>query len=152
MKPRRGVSEILATMMVLMIVSSLGVMLYNISLSNLSNQQSNLSSSVETQKGMAQERFEIIDVIRRNDTHVIVYYVNYGSANVNISSVYLECIGRGSNPESLILPMPTPTVKLILDKVSSIELPVIRTITDTYDVTFKIVSQRGVSSELQIGP
>ncbi len=98
MKPRRGVSEILATMMVLMIVSSLGVMLYNISLSNLSNQQSNLSSSVETQKGMAQERFEIIDVIRRNDTHVIVYYVNYGSVNVIISSVYLECIGRGSNP------------------------------------------------------
>ena len=150
MKPRRGVSEILATMMVLMIVSSLGVMLYNISLSNLSNQQSNLSSSIETQKGMAQERFEIIDVIRRNDTHVIVYYVNY--TKVDISSVYLECKGRGSNPESLILPMPTPTVKVILDKVSSIELPVIRNITDTYDVTFKIVSQRGVSSELQISP
>jgi hypothetical protein len=152
MKPRKGVSEILATMIVLMIVSSLGVMLYNISLSNLSSQQSNLSSSIEIQKSMAQERFEIIDVKRRDDSNVIVYFINYGSMNVNINSVYLECKGRGSNLESFIIPMPTPTQNIVLDKISSITLPVIRDITDTYYVTFRIVSQRGVLSELQIDP
>jgi hypothetical protein len=157
MKHRRGVSEILATMIVLMIVSSLGVMLYNISTSTLSSQQDNLLSQVETQKETTLEKFQIISITVNEGTHtIIIYYLDYGSVSPVFSSVYLSGIGKtpGVNPK-IEPPWPVnDNVPVMIDSkpsnIHQLTVTIIdNTFLDNYYVTYKIVSQRGNSSEFQ---
>jgi hypothetical protein len=155
MKPRRGVSEILATMIVLMIVSSLGVMLYNISTSNLSSQQSNLLSQVETQKETVTEKFDIISITRKNSTAILIYYLDYGTIPSVISSVYLECTGKtpSVSPSPQLLTREFNNTQVVVNNQPSnihcLTLSVDQVLTDNYYVTYKIVSQRGNFIESQ---
>jgi hypothetical protein len=90
MKPRRGLSEIVASMVVLIIVSVLGVMLYNLSLSNINNQENNLLSQVQQNEVVAQAKFEVVAVNKSDNNEVKVYLYNYGQVDVKISDIYLD--------------------------------------------------------------
>lgn len=154
MKARRGVSEILATMIVLMIVSSLGVMLYNISTSNLNSQQSNLISQVNNQEETVKEKFDIISITRMDPNTVLIYYTNYGDVSPVISAVYFECSGRTPGQSTQLLTQVNPPTRSVkIDNQSSniyyltVSLP--DSITNSYYVTYKLVSQRGNSIESQ---
>ena len=81
MKPRRGLSEIVASMVVLIIVSVLGVMLYNLSLSNINNQENNLLSQVQQNEVVAQAKFEVVAVNKSDNNEVKVYLYNYGQVD-----------------------------------------------------------------------
>jgi flagellin-like protein len=90
MRSRRGVSEIIASLLLLVIVSIAGAMLYTVSLQNISTQQDNLQLDTKIQKTRAMERFEILAVRITNDDHIIITYINYGEVNIDIVSVYLN--------------------------------------------------------------
>lgn len=89
MRTRRAVSEIIASMVVLIIVSSLGVMLYNISLSTFTSQQNDLLLDVALEEKIAQERFSIMGATRTVDNKMVITYINYGNIDVRITDVYL---------------------------------------------------------------
>ena len=93
MKPHRGLSEIVASMVVLIIVSVLGVMLYNISLQGMNSQQNSMLSDVGVSEKVAQEKFEIVDVKRVNPSHVKITFYNYGPIEINVTDVYLNIGG-----------------------------------------------------------
>ena len=139
MKPRRGLSEIIASMTVLAIVSVLGVMLYNLSLESFNGQQNNLANDVNTAIEIAQERFEIVSITKTSDTTVKIYLLNYGNVDIKISDIYLE------SPSGTIHPTFTHSND---GKLPKSEMTYI-TITYQAGVTrYKVVSEKGVSCEL----
>jgi archaellum component FlaF (FlaF/FlaG flagellin family) len=139
MKPRRGVSEIVASMVVLVIVSVLGVMLYNISMQGLNGQQNNLLSDVGLQEEIAQERFEIVAVTKVNESQWNITFYNYGQVDIKITDVYVES-GNTVNHQNLLSPIPCAPAHL-----NSL------IITGDEDVTaFRITSEKGVSIEYHV--
>jgi len=93
MKPRRGLSEIIASLTVLIIVSVLGVMLYSISTGAMSEQQNNLLSKLSFEEEKARERFEIVGVEYTDDRSITLWVLNYSNDNtlkVTISSIYVN--------------------------------------------------------------
>ena len=139
MKPRRGLSEIIASMTVLAIVSVLGVMLYNLSLESFNSQQNNLTNDVNTSIEIAQQRFEIVSVIPTSDRTVKIYLLNYGNIDIKISDVYLV------SPSGIIHRPLTLSIDLFKSTMTYI------TISD-FDVSsitlYKVMSEKGVSCEL----
>jgi hypothetical protein len=95
MKSRKALSEIIASMVILIIVSTLGVILYNLSLSTMNTQQENMLLDLGREEGIARERFEIIGVTRVRDTillldNMAITYINYGEVDVRITDVYID--------------------------------------------------------------
>ena len=92
MRHRTGVSEIFASMIILVIVSSLGVILYNLALSTMSSQQNFLQSETDTQKSIAMERYEIIGATRSltDSSKMNVTIYNYGQNDVKITDIYIN--------------------------------------------------------------
>ena len=93
MKARKGVSEIISSLIVLMIVSVMGVMLYKITLDSLSTQQSDLLFEVNREINTAMERFEIVSITRtriNNQDHMNVTYINYCDVEIKITDIYID--------------------------------------------------------------
>ena len=88
---RRAVSEIVGSLIVLLIVSTLGTYLYNHALTIISYEQTNLQQQMSITGNKAQERLKIIatwwspafDVI-----NITVY--NYGNEATKVSDVYIN--------------------------------------------------------------
>lgn len=137
MKTRRAVSEIIASMIVLVIVSVLGVMLYNIAIGGMFSQQNNLLSDIGLKEEMVQERFEIVGVSRHNETTINVYIYNYGSVDVKITNIYLES-------PNLLRQLPSFNLQLSPGDMTYLTVDCSR---GSGVTTYIIVSQVGVSNE-----
>lgn len=146
MKSRRGVSEIVASMIVLVIVSVLGVMLYNISAGTISGWQNDLFYELKFEGEKAQERFEIVGVEKvgvqtEGDQAVRLYLLNfskYSGIEVTVGDVYVDNL-RVLDKTSAILR---------LEKNSVVELTVslpegFLVLNKNYNIL--VVSERGVS-------
>jgi len=93
MKPRRGVSEIVASLTVLIIVSVLGIMLYNLSTGAMTNQQKDLLNQLRFEEQKAMERFEIVGVEYSDSTSIKLWMLNYSNdehLEITISNVYVN--------------------------------------------------------------
>lgn len=89
MKTRRGVSEIVATLIILITVTILGVVLYNFALSTTNSQTNSLLSSTYVQEKTAMERLEVISIVCvGGETHIDL--INYGKTEVTISAIYVN--------------------------------------------------------------
>jgi len=74
----RGVSEIIASLMLLLIVTVLGTFLYSYALTATGLQQSYLQSQVEIESERAEERFRVVSVLWLGDDKLNVTILNYG--------------------------------------------------------------------------
>ena len=93
MKSRRGISEMVAVILVLIIVSIAGAALYRTSLATLGSQFTSYTEQAKDQTLAAQERFEVVNVQRVDSSHVIVYLLNYSletTTDVTVSTVYVD--------------------------------------------------------------
>lgn len=94
---RRGVSEIIASLLVLMIVSVLGTILYTYSLNISQLQQDKLIRDTSLSTGKAQERFQVIGVWYRQSNDIMnLTVLNYGKQELFVSDVYIDGV-RVSN-------------------------------------------------------
>ena len=94
---RRGVSEIIASLLVLMIVSVLGTILYTYSLNISQLQQDKLIRDTTLSTGKAQERFQVIGVWYRQSSDIMnLTVLNYGKQELFVSDVYINGV-RVSN-------------------------------------------------------
>ena len=89
MKSRKALSEMIASMVILVIVSVLGIMLYNLSISTMNTQQENLLLNIGMEEGIALERFEIVGVTRTSSNAMNITYFNYGEVDIRITDVYI---------------------------------------------------------------
>ena len=92
MKSRKALSEMIASMVILVIVSVLGIMLYNLSISTMNTQQENLLFDIGMEEGIALERFEIVGVTRTRSNEMNITYFNYGEVDIRITDVYLGSV------------------------------------------------------------
>jgi hypothetical protein len=93
MKTRKGVSEIVASMIVLVIVSVFGVMLYNISAGMIAGKQNDLFSELKFESEKAQERFEVVGVDYPGEREIRIWVLNFSKnsdSEITISSVYVD--------------------------------------------------------------
>jgi hypothetical protein len=93
MNPRKGVSEIVASIVILVVVSVLGVLLYNTSLMMVGTQQNALISEIDQQTAAARERFEIISVEYVDPATIKVYLLNFSpdaAYDIILSQVYVN--------------------------------------------------------------
>lgn len=143
MKPRRGVSEIIASLTVLIIVSVLGVMLYSISTGAMSEQQNNLLSKLSFEEGKARERFEIVGVEYTDDRSITLWVLNYSNDNtlkVTISSIYVN------NQQASILMTPRTIEKNTVYPIT-VTLPSdMPNLTPDKSYNILVVSERGVGN------
>lgn len=94
---RRGVSEIIASLLVLMIVSVLGTVLYTYSLNISQLQQDKLIRDTSLSTGKAKERFQVIGVWYRQSNDIMnLTVLNYGKQELFVSDVYIDGV-RVSN-------------------------------------------------------
>ena len=88
---KHGVSEIIASLILILIVSAAGVLAYSISLATFSSSTSHFQLQTGLREEKARERFSIISV--RNTTMVNqlnLTIFNYGEIEVTIDSAYIE--------------------------------------------------------------
>ena len=94
---RRGVSEIIASLLVLMIVSVLGTVLYSYSLNISQLQQDRLIRETTLSTEKVQERFLILGVWYRQSNNIMnLTVLNYGKHELFVSDVYVNGV-RVSN-------------------------------------------------------
>ena len=88
---RRGVSEIISTVIIILIVSIAGSLLFTYSSGQFQEQQSRAISENKLSTEQAQERFRITAVWwNGNDDLLNITVYNYGSLDIEISDIYID--------------------------------------------------------------
>lgn len=88
-KRSRAVSEVIASLIMLLIVSVLGTYLYSYSLTETGVQQNNLEGDIQTEADRAQERFKVIACIYEGNL-LNLTVLNYGRLDIKIVDIYLD--------------------------------------------------------------
>jgi hypothetical protein len=139
---QKGISEIIGSLMILLIISALGTILYNYSINVMNYQQNILQTNIKIASEKAQERIRVISSNWIDSGNMLnLTILNYGVNSIKIDDVYLDqvrvqlfLLGKGevihtSNLGSISFVSPIP-----------IQLG------NIYEVV--IVSERGVSHTL----
>ena len=88
---RRAVSEIIASLMLLFIVSALGTTLYSYTLTITQGQHDELTSEMSRAADRAQERVKVMAVWWSGAGDLLnVTLLNYGRSDVEVSDVYVN--------------------------------------------------------------
>ena len=90
---RRGVSEIISTVIIILIVSVAGSLLFTYSSGQFQEQQSRAISENKLSTDQAQERFRITAIWwNGNDDLLNITVYNYGVLDIEISDIYIDGI------------------------------------------------------------
>jgi hypothetical protein len=137
---RRGVSEIVSSLIVLLIVSIMGVSLYNYSYALSWEKTQYYMDEVDFDIERAKEKIKIISFIKLPSNQLNVTYFNYGSIEVSVIAVYVDDlpvtdyqVGLGNTIQNLNLGYITFTSPIAI-------LP-------NQSVNVILVTKRGVSIE-----
>ncbi len=88
---RRGFSEIIGSLMILLIISALGTILYNYSLDAVNRQKNILESDIKIALEKAQVRIKVIFVHSNYSADMLnLTILNYGVDSVTIDDVYIN--------------------------------------------------------------
>lgn len=91
MKSRKAVSEIVASLILLMIVSGLGTILYGFTLDVSQNQREQLVSAYQDSSDGLLEKITVIDVwYDQSDDTLNVTLYNYGEIETSIETIYIN--------------------------------------------------------------
>ncbi len=86
----RGVSEIIASVVLILIVSSAGVVAYSFSIGAFSSSTSFFQSDTSSKEQLAQERFAIVAIWSNPPNQLNLTVLNYGQIGLTIDAVYVN--------------------------------------------------------------
>ena len=86
----RGVSEVVASLILLLIVTTLGTFLYSYTLTTTGLQQRYLESQTRLETERAEERFRVVSVTWMGGNKLNVTILNYGLIDIAIVDVYVN--------------------------------------------------------------
>jgi flagellin-like protein len=89
-RSKRGVSEIIASLILILIVSSAGVIAYSYSIGAFSSSTSIFQLDTNLKEKQAQERFAIIVVWSNTSNQLNLTVLNYGQIDLTIDAVYIN--------------------------------------------------------------
>jgi archaellum component FlaF (FlaF/FlaG flagellin family) len=90
LRNNRGISEIIASLFLLLIVSVAGAALYSSSLSAFSSSSSTFQQQIDQREEQARERLSIIAVWRGTANQLNLTVLNYGKIEFTIDAVYID--------------------------------------------------------------
>lgn len=138
-KSKKGVSEVVASLVVLLIISILGTSIYSVSVTTMQKQRDAIkwTSNIESEKYMEKIRTLYVNWNSTGD-ELEIYFLNYGNIVINIADIYLNGFRVLNYIEGRNVPVQTSDIDTI-----KIELPITITTGELYEVI--IVTGRGVS-------
>ena len=89
-RDRRGVSEIIASVILILIVSSAGIVAYSYSTGAFSSSTSFFQLDTNLKEQQAQERFAIIAVWSNLSCQLNLTVFNYGQTDLTIDTIYVN--------------------------------------------------------------
>ena len=89
-RDKKGVSEIIASLMLLLVVSAAGVVLYAYSLSAFNSSSSSFRLHTNEKEDKARERFVIVAVWGTMGNQLNLTVLNYGKIEFAIDAVYIN--------------------------------------------------------------
>jgi hypothetical protein len=89
-RSKRGVSEIIADLILMLIISSAGIVAYSYSIGAFSSSSSIFQLDTSSQENQAQERFAIIAVWENPPNQLNLTVLNYGQIGLAINTVYIN--------------------------------------------------------------
>jgi len=89
-RSKRGVSEIIASVVLILIVSSAGIVAYTYSIGAFSSSASFFQLDTNSEEQQAQERFAIIAVWSNPPNQMNLTLFNYGQIGLAIAAVYVN--------------------------------------------------------------
>ena len=110
-KRHRAVSEVISSLIILLIVSVSGTFLYSNALTAMGNQENFLRRDLRIGMGKAQERIRIVSAFGSVSLDTLnITFLNYGKLDVKIIDIYVEGVrvtsyisGRGNEVLTLDL-------------------------------------------------
>jgi hypothetical protein len=87
---KQGVSEIIASVVLILIVSSAGIVAYSYSIGAFSTSTSFFQSDTNLKEQQARERFAIIAVWSKPPNQLNLTVLNYGQIDLTIDAVYVN--------------------------------------------------------------
>ena len=138
---RRAISEVIGSLIILLIVSSLGAFLYNYTLNVMGFQQNSLQEELKTSSDRAQERLKVVAIWWSNSSNLFNLTVfNYGKYDAKIADIYVN----GVRVKSFLEGRGEEIATLELGKISFFS-PISLSPKTLYELV--VVSERGVSHE-----
>jgi flagellin-like protein len=138
---KRGVSEIIASLILVLIVSAAGVLSYSISLTAFSSSTSNYQLQTDQREAKAQERLEVLSVQLYTSTNLNLTVLNYGIIDLTVDKVYVNGVAATIYMTGIGVKT-APSIILSVSLVS----PVTIYSGQTYDII--VVSERGSKNEI----
>ncbi|MFC1803146.1 hypothetical protein ACFL0D_04165 [Thermoproteota archaeon] len=133
-RKRRAIGEIIAALILILIASLAGVLLFTTSVRTSNVQGKILRTQIQTESESAQERFQVLNAVNEGNTFKIWVY-NYGKVDVEIVDVYINGV-RTDLSNKTPISSETPPLKITVT-VSGVSGP-------NYKIT--VVSERGVKN------
>jgi archaellum component FlaG (FlaF/FlaG flagellin family) len=133
LKRSRAVSEVIASLIIILIVSVLGTSLYSYTLTETQLKQDALQRDVQMESERAQERFSVIACVQDGNL-LNLTVLNYGSFDIEIVDVYINGDRFTLSPSKRILPSDLGHISITVPAIIPDEI---------YEIT--VVSERGVS-------
>jgi flagellin-like protein len=90
LRNNRGISEIIASLLLLLIVSVAGAALYSFSLSAFSSSSSTFQQQIDQREEQARERFQITAVWWNTVNQLNLTILNYGKIDIAVDAVYIN--------------------------------------------------------------
>ena len=100
---RRGVSEILAVMIVLMVSLIASVSIYNLAITSFNRYADDYSYQVDSAQQRIEERFTVVSIYENDDTFVEVNIYNYGNRDLTIDTIYVEGEQYDFTPDNIMV-------------------------------------------------
>ena len=100
---RRGVSEILAVMIVLMVSLIASVSIYNLAITSFNRYADDYSYQVDSAQQRIEERFTVVSIYENDDTFVEVNIYNYGNRDLSIDTIYVEGEQYDFDPDNIMI-------------------------------------------------
>ena len=136
---KKGVSEVVASLIVLLIISVLGTSIYSVSVTMMQKQRdtSKWTTNIESEKYMEKIRTLYVSWNSTSD-ELEIFFLNHGNVVINIADIYLNGLRVLNYIENRNVPIQISDINTI-----KIESPITITIGEFYEVT--IITGRGVS-------
>lgn len=87
---KQGVSEIIASVMLILIVSSAGIVAYSYSIGAFSSSASFFQLDTNSKEQQAQERFTIVAIWSNPPNQINLTVLNYGQIGLTVDAVYVN--------------------------------------------------------------
>jgi len=135
---KKGISEIVAILVMLLIVSSIGVVIYTYATGYFSLMSSAITERSKLDINTIKEKFVVVDVIinKSNNTEICAAVYNYGKTSIILKSMFINGTKAITNEEE-ILPGEfkwfNGTINMVIPSNTIINLKVVSSLGNYYE-------------------